>query len=138
MTVTQVLISGVGVLLSAAFLSAVLRSQRPELALGLGLAAGLLVAGLLLSQAMPLMTSLRRLTALGGLSEGSLSVALRSAGVCLVTQLTADTCRDAGESALASKAELVGRVLLLWLSLPLFEQILTLVVGVVEGQAVTG
>jgi len=58
---------------------------------------------------------------------------LRAAGVCLVTQLTADTCRDAGESSLASKAELAGRFLLLVMALPLFERILTLITTVVMG-----
>ena len=50
-----------------------------------------------------------------------------------MTQLAADTCRDAGDSALAGKAELTGRILLLLLAVPLYEEILTLI-----GQVVTG
>ena len=82
--------------------------------------------------------ALRRMTALGGVGENHLGVVLRGAGICLVTQWAADTCRDAGDSALAGKAELTGRILLLLLAVPLYEQILTLIVGVVNGQAVMG
>ena len=134
----QTLVGVVGLLLCAAVLSTVLRSQRPELALGLSLAAGALVSVVLLKEMVPLASSLRRMLALGGLSDASLSVVFRAAGVCFVTRLAADTCRDAGESALAGKAELAGQVVLLLLSLPLFEQVLTLIVGVVNRQAVTG
>lgn len=126
-----VLVTAVGVLLCAAVLATVLRTQRPELALGLSIAAGTLTVGLLLKELLPLLTSLRRMAALGGLSDSALSVVLRAAGVCFVTQWAADTCRDAGLAALASKAELTGRVLLLLLTVPLFQQVLTLITEVV-------
>lgn len=126
-----VLIAAVGVLLCAALLSTVLWVWRPELALGLSLAAGALVVGLLLKELAPLLTSLRRMMTVGGLSDNALAVVLRAAGVCFVTQWAADTCRDAGQSALAGKAELTGRVLLLLMTVPLFEQVLALVTGVV-------
>ena len=127
------LVSAVGVLLCGAFLATVLRSQRPELAVGLSLLAGVLVLAAVVSQLSPLVSSLNRLTAQSGLSGDSLSLVLRAAGVCLVTQLAADTCRDTGETSLASKAELVGRLVLLVMALPLFEQVLTLITAVVNG-----
>ena len=127
----EVLVAAVGVLLCAAVLATVLRVHRPEWALGLSVVAGGLVVGLLLQELAPLLSSIRRMLTVGGLSDTSLSVVLRAAGVCFVTQWAADTCRDAGQMALAGKAELVGRVLLLLLTVPLFEQVLTLVTGVV-------
>lgn len=133
MSYTELLVTAVGVLLCGGLLSAVLRSQRPELAVCLSLLAGVLVVGVLLRQLSPLMAALRRMTDLGGVEENHLGVVLRGAGVCLVTRLAADTCRDAGDSALAGKAELTGRIVLLLLAVPLYEEILTLVVGVVTG-----
>ena len=137
MTHTEVLVTAVGLLLCGGLLSAVL-PQRPELAVCLSLLAGVLVVGVLLRQLSPLVSALRRMTALGGVGENHLGVVLRGAGICLVTQLAADTCRDAGDSALAGKAELTGRILLLLLAIPLYEEILTLIVGVINGQAVMG
>lgn len=138
MTYAELLVTAVGMLLCGALLSAVLRAQRPELALCLSLLAGALTVGLLLRQLTPLVAALRRMTALGGAGEDGLGVVLRGAGICLVTRLAADTCRDAGDTALAGKAELTGRILLLLLAVPLYERILTLIIGVVNGQAVTG
>lgn len=138
MSTTQVLTLSVGVLLCGALLAVVLRAWRPELALCLSLAAGALVLILLLGQVAPLLTAIKRLVDAGGLPEEHLAVVLKAAGICLLTQLAADTCRDAGESALAGKAELVGRVLLLLLAVPLFEDILALVTGLLQGQVMDG
>ncbi len=138
MTHMEILVTAVGLLLCGGLLSAVLRSQRPELAVCLSLLAGVLVVGMLLRQLSPLVDALRRMTALGGVGEHHLGVVLRGAGICLVTQLAADTCRDAGDTALAGKAELTGRILLLLLAVPLYEEILALIVNVVSGQAVMG
>lgn len=138
MSTMEMLVAVVGVLLCGALLATVLRTQRPELAMGLSLTAGVVVMIFLLRQILPLAGSIRRMAALGGLTEGTFSVVFRAAGVCLLTQIVADTCRDAGESALAGKAEFAGRILLLLMTVPLFEQILALILGVVNGQAVTG
>lgn len=127
----EILVAAVGVLLCAAVLATVLRAQRPELAMGLSVVAGVLVVGVLLKQLTPLLASLRWMLTVGGLSDSVLAVVLRAAGVCFVTQWAADTCRDVGQTALAGKAELTGRVLLLLMTVPLFEQVLALVSGVV-------
>ena len=138
MSSTEVLVAAVGLLLCAVLLAVVLRPQRPEMAICLSLAAGALVLILLLGQMAPLLASIRRLVQGGDFSAEWLEAVLKAAGICLLTQLTADTCRDAGETALAGKAELTGRILLLLLAVPLFEQILTLVTGLINGQAVSG
>ena len=135
---TAALTGIVGVLLCTALLAVMLRSQRPEIAMVLGLLAGVLVLIVLLEQMVPLLRTIRQLTERGGMETDSLLVVLKAAGICLLTQLTADTCRDAGESALATKAELAGRVFLLLLAVPLFERILTLVLGLIQGAEVSG
>ncbi len=138
MTAGEVLIAVVGVLLCAAMLAVVLRTQRPELAMCLGLAAAVAVAMLLVRQIAPLISTMRRLLSITSLPTDGFGVVLKSAGVCLLTQITADTCRDAGETALASKAELAGRVLMLMLAVPLFEELLTLVTTLIGGQVAGG
>lgn len=138
MTMGEVLIAVVGVLLCAAMLAVVLRAQRPELAMCLGLAAAAAVTILLVRQIAPLISTMRRLLAMTTLPSEGFGVVLKAAGVCLLTQMAADTCRDAGETALASKAELAGRVLMLMLAVPLFEELLSLVTTLIGGQVTGG
>ncbi len=54
------------------------------------------------------------------------TVLMKTLGVGMVVQSTADVCRDCGEGALAAKVELLGKTEVLLLSLPLVKGILTL------------
>ena len=49
---------------------------------------------------------------------------VKALGVCVVTQLASDTCKDCGQNSIASKIELGGKVLILAISLPMFTSLL--------------
>ena len=59
-----------------------------------------------------------------GMSGAYFTVAFKALGICVVTGFIADLCRDAGQSALASRAELAGRCAVFILSLPLLNSLL--------------
>lgn len=138
MTAEKTLVAAVGILLCAALLALMLRTRRPELAMCLSLAAGGVVLCLLMGQLTPLLVAVKQMGEAGGLASTHITAVLKAAGICLLTQLAADTCRDAGEAALAGKAELTGRFLLLLLAVPLFEELLGLVVALLQGPEVGG
>lgn len=56
----------------------------------------------------------------------------KSIGICYLTGIAADLCRDTGETAMASVAELWGRVTLLVLFLPMAKSLLELITGVLQ------
>ena len=53
-------------------------------------------------------------------------VLLKALGIGLTAQTAADICRDSGESAIAAKVELIGKLEIMLISLPLIESIITL------------
>ena len=62
----------------------------------------------------------REMFAQTGLDGEYLSIVFRSLGICFITQITCDCCRDNGESALASQLELAGKAALLLTAMPMF------------------
>ena len=127
MNVTAVL----AMLITAAFLAVLLKQHQPALALGVGLLAGIMALASLLLTVLPLLQCVQALAESAAVPTAYIQVLLKGLGVCLLTQLATDTCRDAGETALANKAELVGKVLLLAVGLPLFEEIVGLALSLV-------
>ena len=119
-------------LLIAAFLTVLLRRYRPELAMGVGIVAGAIALLAVLKTAAPAVSQLQALLDGAALPQAYTAILFKALGICLLTQLTADACRDAGESALAAKAELAGKLLLLVLSLPLFEKITSLALSLLQ------
>ena len=118
------MLSVVGLGLTAAALAVVLRQYKPEYALLVTLGAGVLIFLWITGEAEPLLRQIERVITLAKLPGEYAQVLLKSLGICFLTQLGCDTCRDAGESAVAAKVELAGRVAVLVLSMPLYQKIL--------------
>ncbi|MCI9413684.1 MAG: stage III sporulation protein AD [Clostridiales bacterium] len=128
----------VGLTVAAAFLAVILRQQRPEYALAIGLMAGVAILTLIITKAVPVFNSLKELLDKASLPVEYGAVLFKALGVCLLTQLASDACEDAGEKALAAKAELAGKVALLILALPLFQKVAEMAASLMNGQAVGG
>ena len=58
------------------------------------------------------------------LNSELVGVVFRCLGVCILTELASQSCRDSGEGAIAAKVELAGKIALLLMSLPLFLRLL--------------
>ena len=124
-----------GVVVVAAFLAVLLRQKSPEQSMAVGLLTGVGVMALLLTKAAPSLGAVKELMDSSALPAEYGQLLFKALGICLLTQLAA-ACRDAGESALAGKAELAGKVGLIMLSLPLFQKIAELAVSLMNGKAV--
>ena len=121
------------VVLIGVILSLVVGKQARDMSLLLTLAVCVLVSlGALgfLEPVVELMAELRRL---GGLDSEAVSILLKSAGIGVLSELAGTLCADAGEGALGKALQILSGAVILWLSLPLFRQILTLIEEVLAG-----
>ena len=99
----------------------------------ISLLAGVLTLFLILSKLSPAISEISNLLAAAGMANEYGAVLFKALGVCFLAQFAADSCRDAGESALASKVELAGKVLILLLALPLFRQVAQIATDLLQG-----
>lgn len=112
--------------LTAAVLSAVLRRHVPELALLLTLAAGLWILFLTARSMEQTVQLLDELAHAAGFSELLLEPVFKTVVLSILTRLTAEICRGAGESGVAAFVELAGAVLALGAALPLVRAVVEL------------
>lgn len=109
----------------AAALALILRRIRPEAAPVLVIAAGSLTALMALPHLAQIIDGVRSLAASGGVEDAYMTQLLKVAGISLLMDFSAQTCRDAGEEGLALKVELAGRVMLIALALPVMGTLLS-------------
>ena len=110
-------LTAVGV--TAAVLSAVLKRNTPELAMLLALCAGLWMLALAAEGLGAAMALMRELAGQAGLSEALLEPVVKAVALSLLTRLTAEICRSAGEGGVAAFVETAGSALSLMAALPL-------------------
>lgn len=115
-----------------AFIAAMLRRSHPEQAMAVTLIAGILMVMAALEVMVPLLGDIQTMLEASGLSGEYIRILFKSLGICVITQLAADACRDAGEQGLAAKTELAGKLTLLALALPLFQKIGGIALSLIE------
>ena len=80
-----------------------------------------------ISYLSPLIATIESLFTISGVSKEYLEIIFKAIGICYLTQLGCDYCKDAYENVLASELELVGRISLLIIALPLFSEMIDIV-----------
>ena len=106
------------------------RSVKGEFALPLSVCLSVMLAGVALAAATPLIEYINNLAK--PYTGGYLSLMLKAVGISLVTSTSADICRDSGENAIASKVDILGKCEILALSLPLITAMAELIAKVLE------
>ena len=110
-------LTAVGV--TAAVLSAVLKRNTPELAMLLALCAGLWMLALAAEGLGAAVALMRELAQQAGMAEALLEPVVKAVALSILTRLTAEICRSAGEGGVAAFVETAGSALSLMAALPL-------------------
>lgn len=114
---------------TAVLCGALVRRGAAEFSLVLVLAA---LGWILLQTGKPLggvLDVMKQLTRLGGLDSALTEPVVKVVGLSIITRVTVELCRGAGESGVAAVVELAGTVLALGAMLPLVGAVVELVAG---------
>ena len=128
------LIGIMAVSLTAAFSALALKKYTPETAAVLAAAAGIVILTLILGRVTPILNEIKSYADSAGVSSGHISVLIKTIGICFLCRFTSDACRDAGQSSLAAKVELAGKISVLLTALPLFQTIVSTAAGLITNQ----
>ncbi len=102
----------------------VLRPLRPELATLLSIGAGVCLLALVIGRLRSAVQAITEMATRAELNPLFLRTTLKVVGVAYLAGFSAQICRDAGEGAMAAKVELVGKLAILILALPVLWAVL--------------
>lgn len=97
----------------------ILRNYRPELALQASIAAGIVILACGIKIAAGITVAADGLMNRYGLDPEGMKSVGKMIGIAYIAQFSADTCRDCGESSLAGKVELTGKLMMATAAIPL-------------------
>jgi stage III sporulation protein AD len=119
--------------LLALVLGLTLEKQQKDLALVLRVAVCVITVAAALSFLSPVVDFARKLCAMASLDSGLLGTLFKAAGIGMMTQVGALVCEDAGNGAAGKGIQLLGTAVILWLSIPIFETLMSLIQGIMGG-----
>ncbi|MDD4699581.1 MAG: SpoIIIAC/SpoIIIAD family protein [Oscillospiraceae bacterium] len=121
----------IAVALISAMLILFLKEYRPEYAVLTAISAGCVIFGMVLLQVIPTIGELNSLLRQANVNTSYFAVAFKALGICYLTQFASDICRDFGQTSLAGKVDLAGKVMIVAISLPLLSGIIKVALSLV-------
>ncbi len=113
--------------LVGAFFAVFLKQYKPEYALAVTVITAVYITVSVIGWVIPVISEIRGILDNANVSYSSLTTLIKAIGICYVTQLASDVCKDSGQASVASKIELVGRIALCVSAIPLYRDVLSLV-----------
>ncbi|MDE7288165.1 MAG: stage III sporulation protein AD [Oscillospiraceae bacterium] len=121
------IVSIAGICITASVMCKLFSESGKEYALYIKLAAAAAVMSMIIIFVSPIAETIRNIYSRAGADEEYLTVLFKALGICYITQFACDICKDSGENALATQAELAGKISLMVIALPLFESLANIV-----------
>lgn len=114
----------VGLGFMVTILTLVLKEQKPLFAFLLTAFAGIVIFLLLLDQIRFVVQTLENLAEQTKVNTVFLKTVLKIIGVAYIAEFGAQTVRDAGQAAMASKIELAGKLIIIVMAVPIIAVII--------------
>lgn len=119
----------IGISITALILSLFLKDYNKTVSLILVLFSSALLFFKIVGSIGEITDTLKEITDNAGELSSYLKLMLKVLGIALITQITADICRDCGETALAGQTEVAAKIIIVAMILPLFEAVVKMISG---------
>ena len=130
----EIFLKSIAGALIAAILCLVLSKNSQDMAVLVTLAACCMLMITAAGYLAPVLRFLDQLQITGKLDPELMRILLKTAGLGMLSEITAQICTDAGNAALGKGIRIGCSIVILWISLPLLSSLMELINGIL-GQA---
>mgnify|MGYP002425626467 FL=1 len=124
----------IGVGLATAVTALIVKQVKPEIAIIVGVAGGVIMLLMLVDSVTSILSVFSSLTQKSGLSTGIFAAVLKIIGVGYITEFSANLCVDAGSTSIANKILLAGKILILVSAIPIVTNLIDIISGLLPWQ----
>lgn len=121
-------IVGLGII--ATIIIIILKAQRPEIALQISIVTGIVIFLLVANKLSGVIELLKNYMKKANVNTIYMATLLKIIGIAYISEFGAEVCRDAGESSIAAKIELAGKVIIMILAVPIITSLLDLIIKI--------
>ena len=120
----------IGVGLIAVIMIIILKQYKPEFTIYVSICAGAIILALVMSRLSGVIGLLTELSNKVSDGNGFLAILIKITGIAFLTEFAVSICKDSGESAIASKIDLGGKVIIISMSIPIISTLLETIIKV--------
>lgn len=120
----------IGVGLISLIIIIILKQYKPDFAIYISILAGAIILLLVMDKLSNIVTLLSSIQNKANMNNQFLVILLKITGIAFLTEYASSICKDAGESAIATKIDLGGKVLIIAISIPIIQALLELIIKI--------
>ena len=120
----------IGVGLVALILIIILKQYKPEFTIYVSIIAGAIILLMVMDKLYSIINLLSNISQKTGIGNEFLKIILKITGIAILTEFAVSICKDSGESAIASKIDLGGKIIIISISIPIITALLELVINI--------
>ncbi len=117
------------IVIIAAILSLIVRQYKGEYSLIIQLGGILLVMLVAMSTIGSLFEQITSVMTESEIDSEFVNVIIKILGISVIIEMSADVCRDTGNSALASNVEFLGKIIILSMTFPMIKTLISFISG---------
>lgn len=120
----------IGIAFLAVIIILILKQYRPEYAMYVSIIAGAIIVLMSLGKLDGIIILLNTISSKTSANGQFLSILLKITGIAFLTEFAVSVCKDSGETAIASKVDLGGKIIIIAISVPIISSLLETVIKV--------
>lgn len=120
----------IGIGLVALIIIVILKQYRPEFAMYVSLSAGVIIFALIFTKLSGIIEILKNLSSKASINNQFITLLIKITGIAILTEFAVSICKDTGETAIANKVDLGGKVIIMSMSIPIMCSLLETIVQI--------
>ena len=120
----------IGIGLVAVIIIVILKQYRPEFAMYVSMGAGILIFALIATKLSGIIDVLKSIANKSSINSKFLVLLIKITGIAILTEFTVSLCKDSGESAIANKVDLGGKVIIMSMAIPIMSSLLETIINI--------
>lgn len=114
----------IGIGLTGVIIAGILKEYKPEFKIYVSIVVGIVIFFLAVDKLSEFINLIHILSDKLNISSSFINILLKVTGISILTEFAVSICKDSGESAIASKIDLGGKILILSMSVPIIMSLL--------------
>ena len=108
----------------------IIKQYRPEFAIYVSIIAGIIIFFTVFDKLAGIINIINELSSKANINSEFIKILLKITGIAFLAEFAVQICMDLGESALANKVDLGGKVIIIGLSIPILSSLIETVIQI--------
>ena len=120
----------IGIAFIALIIIIMLKQYRPEFTMYVSVASGIIILLLVMDKLSAIINLLTNLANRTSINNEFIFLLIKITGIAILTEFASSVCKDSGETAIASKVDMGGKIIIIAMYIPIIASLLDTILKV--------